>query len=155
MLLKPCLHCTFRDDCEIRDDIRKRSKGLPFTVASFKCAKRDTSWRIGQRVVATFNVLRNEGHSPWEHYSDQDHIGTIIRRKDGKLVVWLDEPLDDAGKRQIVKLWPDRLDLKAADEPDAVLCPNCKKPEGQTNRSEWHCDTCSVVPSQLQRNGVV
>lgn len=148
MLLKPCLHCPHKSNCEIRDDIRARAKGLPFTVASFKCEKRDAVWRIGQRVTAEFTVLTSftmGGYGePREGWTSEEHIGTVIGRKDGKIVVWLDEPLDEEGKRFIVKLWPDRPDLKAAAEPDAVLCSECRKPHGREQVSAgWHCSLCN------------
>lgn len=151
MLLKPCLHCTFRDDYEIRDDIRKRAKGLPFTVANFKCAKRETSWRIGQRVQATFQLMSTQGGSDYERYYAEDMKGTVISWKNNKVVVWFDDPLDEDAKRQIIKLWPDRPDLKAVDEPDAVLCPECRRPDGREQVQTWVCRKCDGLDENWQQ----
>jgi hypothetical protein len=142
VILRPCLHCRFKVGCEIKRDLLDRARPLKLTVASFKCAKRDTDFRIGQRVQATFTCLIDSEHPYYERYRDEDHAGTIIRRKNGKLVVWLDEPLDAAGKRVIVKLWPDRPDLVALDEPDSELCGTCFKPKGKQNLEGWVCHDC-------------
>jgi hypothetical protein len=148
MLLKPCLHCPFRNDCEIRADLRKRAKGLPFTTVNFKCAKRETSWRIGQRVRATFRVM-STGGSDYRYY-DETFSGAVVGWKKNKVVVWLDDPLDEDGKRQIVKLWPDRPDLKPLDEADAVLCKECRRPEGREQVQSWVCRTCDELDEDWQ-----
>ncbi len=146
MIMRPCTKCSFRNDCEKREGIRAAVKGIWLTTISFPCKKRTEHLPPGGRVSAEFTVvdmaaIDERDGSPIGIEDEIRVSGTIIRHKDRKVIVWLDENLSPGRKHPIVRLWPDRLTV--LDEPSKILCEECGKPDGEENSKGWHCSTCN------------
>jgi len=136
MILQPCNKCWLKK-CEHKDRVRSHLKGSGVMSARIKCADYFRPYPPGTRVEADFIIYEPSG------YEDMAPIettiaGTVMKTKDRKVYVWLDEELEHG---YIVKLWPDRLTL-LKEEPVNVCV--CGKPEGKENSKDFWCDKCGV-----------
>jgi len=140
MILKPCLHCIFKKDCQRRKDILAAIKGSGLMWGSFSCVERWKAFPIGLRISYEFSYAGSEHYDyNGSGYKESAEIaGTIMGYKQNKIIVWLDE--DPTEGRWIVKLWPDRVTI--LDEPLRQCCPVCHKPDGEENSKEWVCPMC-------------
>lgn len=144
MILRPCLHCIYKKDCEKKREMLDGIRGLKLTTASFKCEKRDNAIPPGTRVSYIFKFVTAGWHEwdgePYENEERVEIAGTTMGiHRSGKLIVWLDE--ETAKNRWIVKLQPDLV--KLLDEPIKKICECCGCPEGKENRKEWFCPMCN------------
>jgi hypothetical protein len=140
MTLRPCAHCSYRGDCEIKRTILARVRGLTpqLSLIGFRCPVKWELWPVGARVWADVRLLKNESG---EHFGEVH--GTLVGYRADRATVWLDEPIDDdleKDPRWRIKLHQDRL--HALDEPARRVCPECGRPDGAVNSAVWHCDTC-------------
>ncbi|KKM65848.1 hypothetical protein LCGC14_1487190 [marine sediment metagenome] len=153
MIMRPCMQCSFRDDCEKRDGIRAAVKGVGLTTISFTCEKRTAHIPPGTRVKAIFRTDEENGceddGSPRFYESEIEINGTVMRHKDFKAVVWFDELIQAGRETTIARLWSDRLTV--LDKPPKELCSECGRPEGEKNSDKWNCWKCEgrLCPAYL------
>lgn len=133
MILRPCLHCVLKKECEKKKNILAQIKGLGLTTASFSCKVRFSSFPPGTRIEYEFDISTYEGENKI------NISGTVMYPdyKTGKLMVWLDE---EASHGIVVRLWPDRVTI--LNEPQRKVCPECGKPDGEENAKDWFCPMC-------------
>jgi hypothetical protein len=139
MTLRPCAHCSYRSNCEIKRTILARVRGLspPLSLIGFRCPAKWAAWHVGSRVWANVRLCQRGGE-------DFEVVnGTVFGIKGDRAQVWLDEPIDDdleKPPRWRIKLHQDRLN--GLDEPARKVCHECGRPDGAVNSAAWSCDTC-------------
>jgi hypothetical protein len=148
VILKPCHNCLLeaRKDCGLRAQVREKIRGAGLTSAWFKCKILDTVLEPGTRVSADFRFYEEAGYGVRDW--DETIEGTVMKKvQGGKILIWLDEALDGAGERFIVKLFPKRLTLLPQDK--VPVCPECGRPEGRKNREDWFCGECGTGSASI------
>lgn len=147
MILRPCLHCGHKVGCERRQTMLARLRGSGVTVASFRCDERLRGYDAGQRVSLVIKgVPAGQTWDGDDVFEDVEFAGTIVgpAKKERKVVVWLDRPLDgdgDGGKlRPAVRMHPDRLTLLGS---TVAVCASfwCGRPiTAEPDESSGGCD---------------
>ena len=131
MYYRPCVHCHDRAACKRRAAIKEASHELGLTSVRVKCDVPYQPFPPGTPVL----------FSPeWSAYSLR---GTISRRKlskPDKLVIWLDESPEDQPAQRLALAHPD--ELEPTGEPAVSVCPECGRPDGYSNSSDWWCPRC-------------
>ena len=161
MQLKPCRHCRFKADCEVREKIRAgmslKLRGVRFSSLNFVCRKRSEGITAGARVSLEVCEYEQSGGSvenwpDWEP-NELEVTGTVMKHEKGKVMVWLDEPIKraftqdrDNVKTERLKVWPERL---TALGESVEVCSECGRPDGKENREEWFCMKCNPMGVDL------
>ena len=132
--LQPCFNCQAdKGSCLRRAEVLKGIKGLGISSAKFVCTERQSKFRPGQRVEFDWRYWE-----PIDDYggSDEFHAtfrGTIMREKPNnrRFSIRVDQEGEDydLSPSEVFKN-PDftsvrPADIRAIDEPDRSICPNC------------------------------
>ena len=158
MHYKPCFHCRIRQECKIKkaistmfilhwpylvDENTGCKTMFPSTAINFKCPLPIQDLVLGQRVSAEFD----------DYFMDREDYGknnwrtiaaTVMEWRNGKVKVWLDEPVTFLDRiSTVVKVWPDRL--TKLNEPIESLC-RCGRPKSKPVNPEWLCEECDPEP---------
>ena len=149
MILRPCMKCRWKDNCDRRDSLRAYLKGTGLTTASFKCERRWKGLQPGARVVVT--TIDEVGYDngsyeepPQPIHREVEVAGTVMHRAGLKVRVWLDEPLVSSGTVRM-RAWP--CNVKPTGETMPV-CEQCGCPSNKANRDKWHCPRCEAGETQ-------
>lgn len=156
MFLKPCYNCPFRKDCGKKEAKLEILRGLGFTSARFRCDKRLTNLKPGQRVSLVLSVPHEPIEGGANTMEDESFTAIVMRPASGnrdRILVWVEDdpaPYGDVFEhRNPIPVRPDRV--TPIDGERVNVCPECQQPEGTTARTivqyghtMWasYCSTC-------------
>lgn len=145
MFLVPCNRCPKRHPgCARNLEIRAGVRGLKLGSIKFRCDEHIAQFQPGMRVQIRFGRGLDEFLA----------TGTVMAWSDRKVQVCVDAEfvsdlkwngVDDCYqpegtvKHAVVKIWPDRLDVRNQDPLMVPICRNCRKPMGREIEG-WKCD---------------
>jgi hypothetical protein len=150
VVLRPCLHCRHKQNCETKRAKLAALRGTGITAAQFKCHTHTSEFYPGLVVEAEIaNATVGHGAYGEPQQWSATLLGVVMRWVGGKVLVYIHDG-QEAGKteRSVVKLWPDRL---TPANLVVAVCDECGIPKGE-KLDKWGCEICH--PENCDENGL-